>query len=315
MKKITVGAFAATVAIALAGLTGCAAEPAPAPEAGELTTVRVANLPVAATMILNVAVEQGFLEENGIDAQVTESSELGTFIPALGNQYDIVMTTPSDFLAAATKGFDLVSTAGGWADGAGTYSKVASSIEELAGLRLATNSLAGLQYAMLQDSLAQAGVEGFELVQVPFAAQPDQLIAGQVDAATVPEPFASALEAEGYTRLFTPIEEATGEKNALTGWFSTSREFADANPEVLEGWAAAFESAVDWIEGNPDDFRAFVQEQLELDPAVAEAMTMPTYKKQITAEILSVYLGPLVRQGQLEESAEDLDLSAYVLSR
>lgn len=313
MKKTTAAVVAATAAIAMLSMSACASEPAPAPAEGGVTTVRVANLPVAATMILNVADKKGYLEENGIKVEITESSELGTFIPALGNQYDIVMTTPSDFLAAATKGFDLVSTAGGWADGAGTYSKTAKSIEDLAGKKLATNSLAGLQYAMLQDSLEQAGVEGYELIQVPFAAQPDQILADQVDAATVPEPFASALEAEGYTRLFTPIEVATGVEGALTGWFSTSRAFADANPEVLAGWAKAFEAAVDWIEGNPDEFREFVKAELDLDPAVAAAMTMPTYKKQITAELLKVYLGPLIRQGQLDASADTLDLSAYVL--
>ncbi len=315
MKKTTAGIVAATAALALVGLTACstpAPEPAPDGEV-ELTVIRVANLPVAATMILNVADEQGFLEDHGIDAEITESGELATFIPALGTQYDIVMTTPTDFLASATRGFDIVATAGGWADGAGVYSKVASSIEELAGLKIATNSLAGLQYAALLDSLEQEGVEGVELIQVPFAAQPDQLFAGQVDAATVPEPFASAIEAEGYTRLFTPIEIATGEDAALTGWYSTSRVFADANPEALEGWNAAFEDAVDWIEANPEEYRAFVQDKLGLDPEVAEAITLPTYQKSVTADTLEMYLGFLVRQAQLDAAVEDLDLSQYVL--
>lgn len=313
MKKITAGIVAATAVMALS-LTACSTPAAePEPGAGELTTIRVANLPVAATMILNVADEQGFLEAHGIDVEITESGELATFIPALGSQYDIVMTTPTDFLSASTKGFDLVATAGGWADGAGVYSKVASSIEELAGKKIATNSLAGLQYGMLLDSLDQANVEGYELVQIPFAAQPDQLIAGQVDAATVPEPFASALEAEGYTRLFTPIEVATGEAGALTGWYSTSRVFADANAEALKGWNDAFADAVDWIEANPEEYRAFIQEKLGLDADVAASITLPTYKKKVTAQILSTYLAPLVRQGQLDATVEDLDLAQYVL--
>lgn len=315
MKRTTAGIVAATAAIALASLTACAA-PSPAPEGGDddaLTVVRVANLPVAATMILNVAYEKGFLEDHGIDAQITESGELATFIPALGSQYDVVMTTPTDFLAAATRGFDIVATAGGWADGAGLYSKTATSIDELAGLKVATNSLTGLQYAALLDSLEQNGVEGVELIQVPFAAQPDQLFAGQVDAATVPEPFASAIEAEGYTRLFTPIEVATGEEAALTGWYSTSSAFAEAHPEAMEGWNAAFEDAVDWIEGNPEEFRAFVKEKLALDDDVAAAITLPTYQKRVTADTLSLYIGFLVRQDQLDQAVEDLDLAQFVL--
>src|SRR5690554_3209838 len=111
MNKTIRGMVAATAVIALASVTACAADPGTEVEGNgdELTVVRVANLPVAATMILNVADQKGFLERNGIKAEITESSELGTFIPALGNQYDIVMTTPTDFLSASTKGFDLVS--------------------------------------------------------------------------------------------------------------------------------------------------------------------------------------------------------------
>lgn len=315
MKKTTAGIVTATAALALASLTACST-PTPAPEPGgegELTVIRVANLPVAATMILNVADEKGFLEDHGIDVEITESGELATFIPALGSQYDIVMTTPTDFLAAATRGFDIIATAGGWADGAGVYSKDATTIAELEGKKIATNSLTGLQYAALLDSLEQEGVEGYELIQVPFAAQPDQLFAGQVDAATVPEPFASAIAAEGYTRLFTPIETATGEEAALTGWYSTSSVFADANPEAMEGWEAAFADAVDWIEANPEDYRAFLEEKLALDPEVAEAITLPTYQAKVTADTLSTYLGFLVRQEQLDAAVEDLDLSQYVL--
>lgn len=312
MKRTTAAIVAATAALALATLTACST-PAPEPGGDELTVIRVANLPVAATMILNVADEQGFLEDHGIDVEITESGELATFIPALGSQYDMVMTTPTDFLASATRGFDIIATAGGWADGAGLYSKVATSIDELAGLKIATNSLTGLQYAALLDSLEQEGVEGYELIQVPFAAQPDQLFAGQVDAATVPEPFASAIEAEGYTRLFTPIEVATGEDAALTGWYSTSSAFAEANPEAMDGWNAAFADAVDWIEANPEDYRAFLQEKLALDADVAEAITLPTYQKRVTADTLETYLGFLTRQDQLDASVEDLDLSQYVL--
>lgn len=311
MKKTTATIAAATAALAMATLSACTT-PAPPAEDGELTTIRIATLNVAATMVLPVMIEQGFLEDHGIEAEVT-LGELSTFIPALGSQYDIVMTTPTDFLTSATAGFDIITSAGGWADGAGVYSKVASTIEELAGKKIATNSLAGLQYSMLVDSLEQNGIDGYELIQVPFASQPDQLIAEQVDAATVPEPFASALEAEGFTRIFTPIEEATGQAEALTGWFSTSRAFADANPEVLAEWEAAFAEAVDWIEANPEEFRAFVEEQLELDPAVAAAITLPTFTEKVTPDLLSIYLGPLVRQGILDEAVNELDLSEFVL--
>lgn len=317
MKKTTVRFTGAVAGLALVGLTACGGGDSTETENGSdggPTTIRVANLPVAATMVLTVAAEQGFLEDHGIDAEITESSELATFIPALGNQYDIVMTTPTDFLSAATRGFDIVSTGNGWADGAGLISADAKTIEDLAGKKIATNSLTGLQYAMLEDTLEQHGVEGFELIPVPFAAQPDQLIAGQVDAAVVPEPWVSQLlQDPAYTRVFTPIEEATGQQGTLTGWFSTTREFADDNPEAIEGWQAALTEAIEWIQANEADFRALLERELDLQPDIAAIVTLPGYKPEITADDLGVYLGPLVRQEQLEASAEDLDLSQYVL--
>jgi NitT/TauT family transport system substrate-binding protein len=278
-----------------------------------LTVVRVANLPAAATQLLQVADEQGFLKANGIKAEITQSSELSTFIPALGKQYDVVMTTPSDFLASATKGFDIGVLGGAWADGAGVYSKTAKSIADLAGKKIATNSLAGLQYAMLADSLATAKVTA-QLVQVPFASQPDQLKAGQVDAATVPEPWASALAEAGYTRIFTPIEQATGEKNALTGWFSTTKAFASAHPAVVTGWRAAMTSAIDWVGKNDAKFREMLTTNLKLDAKTAADLQMPTFTAVPTADNLKVYVGPLVRQKQLDAAAEKLDLSTYIVS-
>lgn len=302
----------AAVVVGSAALTGCGGDDDTTKTDDGLSIVRVANLPVAATMLVAIADEQGYFEDNGIKVEVTNSSELATFIPALDKQYDVVMTTPSDFLASGAKGFDIAVLGGAWADGAGVYSKDAASIDDLAGKKIATNSLTGLQYAMLQDSLETAGVEA-ELVQVPFASQPDQAKAGQVDAATVPEPFASSLAEAGFTRVFTPIEEATGETDALTGWYSTTRDFADANPEVVEGWDEAMGSAIEWIDENNADYRALLVDELELDQATAEAIEMPTWTVDVSAEQLAVYIGPLVRQGQLDDNAEDLDLSTFVL--
>jgi NitT/TauT family transport system substrate-binding protein len=313
--------LALTLATSLATLSACGSDDA-SEGVGGATSVRVATLPAVTPMILDVAQQEGFFEDNGLDVEITQSTDLGTFIPALGRQYDVVMSTPSDFLAAADRGFDVKALPGAFVaevdgfDDPGVVSSGAASIEELEGKKIGTNSLTGLQYISLVKSLDDAGVEA-ELVQVPFPSMVDQLTKGQVDAVAVAEPWRSQLLQDSANKsLFVPPLQALGLDSAPTAWYTTSGEWLGDHEDFTARWEKSMSAAMDWIAdpANEDAFRQILVDKLKLAPEQAALVELPAYQLELSSDDLDAYVDLLAGADQFEGGGDDLDTADLIAS-
>src|SRR6478752_905821 len=88
MKKRLAGfGILAAAALALAGCTDSAAQPTTAPTdaaaSGEMTTVRVAALPIAETGALWAAIDEGIFADHGLEIEVVPAQGGANAIPAL----------------------------------------------------------------------------------------------------------------------------------------------------------------------------------------------------------------------------------------
>jgi NitT/TauT family transport system substrate-binding protein len=103
-------------------------------------------------------------------------------------------------------------------------------------------------------------------------------------------------------------QAAGGGEISASSFFISTREYAEANPEVVEGFREGIRCGIAWIEENEDDARAELQEYLQLPPEVAEAAPLPGYSADIPAEHLAPFVTMLTELEVLQPglNAEDL---------
>ena len=135
--------------------------------------------------------------------------------------------------------------------------------------------------------LDKAGIDpdsDVRIVYAPFPQTAAQLIAGQVDAAPLPEPLATTLVmGKGmlrYIKMTQAWADATGTDGSspqvsLFAVSGASEKLLQAIPEIVNGWRDASQ----WIAGNPDQAAERYAEVLgQPKPIVAEALRHTVFR-------------------------------------
>lgn len=278
MRAAGIAAAAAAAAVAAAAATVGGGQ---AGDAG----VRVAFFPNVGHAIPVVGTELGMFGE-GVEARVfysgpqaVESLFAGSMDMAYvgpGPAVSAYLRSESDRIVvlsgAASGGSSLVAQAGSAPSraaaaaasdaAAGRGAAHAAVALALDGLTVAAPQVANTQDVSLRTFVRQAGLETAERggsVRILNVANPEAyalFARGEIDAAWVPEPWATMLVAEqGGERLFR--EEALWPDGRFASVLLVARSgFAEANPEAVAEWLAAHDAAAGWIRDNPDEARA-----------------------------------------------------------
>ena len=132
------------------------------------------------------------------------------------------------------------------------------SIAKLDGMRVAAPQIANTQDVSLRHHLHENGLVEAErggTVYVINVPNPDIYVLfakGDVDAAWVPEPWATLLVQDlGGVRVF---EESTLWENDefASVLLVARREYVVENPQVVQGWIRGNDESVSWINANPE---------------------------------------------------------------
>jgi len=235
--------------------------------APEPTPVRLVFVPATTGLLVNVASEQGFFAENGLDVELTPATNISEIIPTLGQQVDISLGTATDLIRANDSGLDVVQILGNTNDTEDNpFVRVIvpadSGIEgvaDLAGKRVSSPTLSGVihvatLYWAQQEGIDPASIEG---VQVPPPATVEQFTAGQVDAAEALEPFAGALVGQGNVSIGDPFA-SIGLPLATNFWIANG-EWAANNPDAVAAFKTSLEQAQSFVDSNEADARAVLQ--------------------------------------------------------
>lgn len=271
---------AGTVAAAAVAAVAVAAAAVGGGQAGD-AGVRVAFFPNVGHAIPVVGTELGMFGED-VEARVfysgpqaVESLFAGSMDMAYvgpGPAVSAYLRSESDRIVvlsgAASGGSSLVaqpesaparSAAAAAAAGGAAHAAVALALD---GLTVAAPQVANTQDVSLRTFVRQAGLETAERggsVRVLNVANPEAyalFARGEIDAAWVPEPWATMLVAEqGGERLFR--EESLWPGGRFASVLLVARSgFAEANPDAVAGWLAAHNEAAGWIRDNPGEARA-----------------------------------------------------------
>ncbi len=145
-----------------------------------------------------------------------------------------------------------------------------TSPADLKGKKIATPSLGNTQDVALRAWLKGQGLAtdtagGGDVSVVPQenAQTLETFIAGTIDGAWVPEPWASRLIKEGGAKVLVDERDLWPDGKYVTTHLMVAKKFLDANPEVVKRILLATVQAVDFVNENPAEAQAIVNAEIE----------------------------------------------------
>ncbi|WP_347861322.1 aliphatic sulfonate ABC transporter substrate-binding protein [Salimicrobium sp. PL1-032A] len=87
--------------------------------------------------------------------------------------------------------------------------------------------------------------------------------AGRVDAATVPEPWASKIEADGSGKVLVDTPEVAYGETLPAAVFVTSNDLKEEDPELIQNLVNAHKQATDFINDNPEEAKTIAQDKIK----------------------------------------------------
>jgi NitT/TauT family transport system substrate-binding protein len=296
MKSISlVGAFVG-VALTLSACGGSASGGA-APEPASPVSINVAETAGIPSAFLNYGVEQGFFKNEGLNITVDTSAGGAAAVPGLvSGSLQLAGSNTVSALLAASKGLPISIIAPG-TFASDTKDKDFSAVivakdsniqkpADLAGKTIAVNTLENIGDVTISAALEMQGVDitGIKFVEIGFPEMVPALERGQIDAAWVIEPFVSIGTASGNRPILRPYVDS--HPGLMVGSYLATNEYLDKNPKVIAAFRKGIEATAKAVSEDPKAFRAVLPQLAKVSPAVAESMTLPTWKSDVDVESL-----------------------------
>ncbi len=248
---------------------------------GSENRIRVAFFPNVGHAIPIIGTETGIFS-NGLGNQTVIETKLFDSGPQVieslfANSIDIAYVGPgpaiNGFLKSENKGIKILS---GAASGGASFivhpDSSISTVKDFPGKRIAAPQIGNSQDVSLRTYLSENGLKPAEKggsVVVFNIPNPDiytLFVKGEIDAAWVPEPWATILVNElGGKRLFYE-EELWPDKQFASVLLIGRSDFIEKHPQIIQNWISSHMETVDRINSNPNEseliFNQFLKKTL-----------------------------------------------------
>ena len=289
------------LAIALIALSGCGGLAATAgstsPNGLQKTTLDVAVVPAVDSAGFFVALHEGLFAKQGLTIHYTPAVSSDEVIDQqIAGKYDI---TGGNYVSYIQHYVDdhqpLEIIAEGSVMQQGTQaiytmpdSKI-KTLSELKGHVLGINAPLNINYLLAASVLTENGINltqvHFPTEPIPFPAMAAELAAGKIDAAAMPEPFATSAEQQYGAVELADLNQGATELFPIQGYVVT-KAWAEQNPGTLK----AFITALSQGQELADTSRHSVEQAMEdlsgpqngqVPPIVAAVMAVNIYPTSI----------------------------------
>jgi NitT/TauT family transport system substrate-binding protein len=302
-------AAAATVVFA----SGCASSATAGTTSGlEKTNLTVAVVPAVDSAGFFVALYQGLFAKQGLHIKFVPATSSETVISGQAHgQYDITGGNYVSYIQAEQEGeanLDIFAEGSVMTPGAqGVYVMPDSPIRTLAGLAnhtVAINAPKNILYLLTSSVLAENGIAPSTVkfvTKYDFPQMPAALKSGAIQAAVLPEPFASDAELKDGAVLLADLDQGATTSFPVEGYVVT-KQWAEKYPHTL----AAFDKALEQGQEIADTDRSAVEQAMEDLPAplgvskqIASVMALDDYptgsvdkiRLQRVVEVMQQFLG------------------------
>jgi NitT/TauT family transport system substrate-binding protein len=234
--------LAALLAVSTGGSATAATE-----DGQQLTKVKIAIIAADATGQVMYAKHRGFFRRQGIDAEITIVADGSQTVPAvLSGQAQFAAIPVPGLAALKANGGPVKAVAGGAVYEPGTRTTVLMAApgerirraRDLVGKRIAIDFRNSIAHIALLRWLKRGGVSGddVDITYTPFPLMIGPLVRGQIDAAWLPEPFATQALQRGARFSARPFDATCSQVCLLTVFM--------ARKDVDAGLVARFRNAV-----------------------------------------------------------------------
>ncbi|MEV5828591.1 ABC transporter substrate-binding protein [Spirillospora sp. NPDC052242] len=315
--------LAGALAIAV-GLTGaaCGGEDETASANGlETSRITLGTMTVADTAPVQLAMEKGLFEAEGLEVKLQTLQGGAEAIPKLkSGALDISFGNYVSLVTASVKdpGFKPRIVAEGFQSGPKTHTLMVRkdspyhSIEDLKGKKIGVNTKQNISTLMIQAAGQPKGVTFSEddFVEVPPPNMEQALKSKSVDAVQAIEPFGTQMQQSIGARMVTDLSSGPTADFPIAGYASTEK-FVKENPKTV----AAFQRALQKAAGQCAD-RKVVQDTLpkyaKIDAEVAATMSYGTYTSTLSAERLQRVPDVMQQFGYIDKKLDIKTLIAQV---
>lgn len=267
--------------------------------ATEPTKMRLGFSGSAGFVSAMVAKDQGFFEKHNLDVEMVFVTKGTIVVPSiLGGSLEAGTMTAPSLIRGAANNLGLVALA---ATNVNAQEDSTSSLAlrngleitkptDLEGKRIGSSGLGGVLDITFRQWAREHGVnvKKITFVEVGFPQMADMLKAGQIDAATISEPYLSRmLEAKAGQRGISYFKDFPN--GMLMGAFVVKKEWADKNREAALGFRAAIADAVELLKKDPSVANASLEKHLKLPAHVVKALPRVHVAVDITDEQLQFW--------------------------
>ena len=301
MFRSRIRILAPPLAIALIALSGCGGVAATAggtsPNGLEKTTLNVAAVPAVDSAGFFVALHEGLFAKQGLTINYTPavSSDVvidqqvaGKFDITGGNYVSYIQHYVDDRQPLEIIAEGSVMQQGTQAIYTMPNSKI-KTLSELKGHLLGINAPLNINYLLAASVLTENGIKltqvRFPAAPIPFPDMAAELAAGKIDAAAMPEPFATAAEQQYGAVELTDLNQGATEQFPIQGYVVT-KAWAEQNPGTLKAFVTALAQGQELA----DTSRSSVEKAMEslsgpqngeIPPIVASVMAVNIYPTAI----------------------------------
>ena len=259
-----------TTALVLSLAAGCGKTEAQAPSGAglEKTKLNVAVVPALDSAGFFVALYGGLFKAQGLDVTFTPATSSDTVIAdQVNGTYDITGGNYVSYIQAQRSGranLDIFAEGSVMEPGTqGIYTMPDSKITSLAGLKgktVAINAPKNILYLLAASMMAEKGMDphSVKFVNVPFPKMAAELASGAINAALLPEPFASQAEQSYGAIPLVDLNQGATTSFPVAGYVVT-KQWAAKYPRTL----AAFYRALEMGQQAADTNRADVEQAME----------------------------------------------------
>ncbi len=244
-----------------------------------MQTLRIETIPFDAGSEAFYAKDMGFFAKQGLDVTVDPVGNGPAIAAAVASgAIDIGFSNTLSIETAYKKGLPFVFIAA-----AALYSSAAptsvlmvpkdsplKTAKDLNGKTVGVNGLKNIaEYAPSMWIDKNGGdASTIKFVEINPTEDPAALEAHRIDAAFVAEP--QITQAKATSRVFAKAYDVLGDGWMIAGYFTT-RQWADAHPDLLRKFQAAMHETAVWANANADKSADILAKYTKLDPALVRA--------------------------------------------
>jgi NitT/TauT family transport system substrate-binding protein len=246
----------------------------------EKPNVTFGVFPITNYGVVYLSLQQGFFQAEGLNVtpRVMGTNPIAGIV---GGDFDTGGVTWTAFLLATNRGVPLqpLSEADRGAQGQALFMVKNDSpiqkTEDLIGKKIAVVTVGGACDLILNDVLHKKGLDyksiGYTVMPVPDMAP--TVLRGGVDAACIPEPLLTVVQAQGGLRSVFDLFAGEYDRFPLVG-FPVTQKFAESNPNTVAALQRALAKGLVFAHNNPDKLRDVYPTFTTVQPELARKIVL-----------------------------------------